>query len=478
MSHMARCFFDARVGSFSVLVTAALISCGTRGPEGPQGPQGPEGPTGPGFMGSPSIGSVVPAAVTQGSEYDVTISGFATEWSDSATVSFGQGITTSMVRAASPTSIIVHVKVAGDAPPDVREVTVTQAGATVRWRNAFHVLPRVKFTQLGTSSQLSLSVVRLEVNEPSFEFDTTQTVGQFDGVSVTTMPALPTRVLNLSAHVLDVLVLTPLDAGIQAHDLVVVSREGSFNERTFRAQQVVSVTPRVSSELVDGMPANGAIDKPYQSAAYRYAPVVPDGGSPTPIVLSVSSSNTTVAPKLSLIPTTGQWSDARPPAVARVINPAPGDVYWLVVFDGSGGSGFTYSVTATPTVRVTEEEPNDTPATARQATLPAIAGPMSFTSLTDQDWVKLTAGPGDVGMRFHVVTQPGDAFTDNVVEVFKDDGATSLGGESDDKRIYEDHFSTPIPAAGTYYVRVKPSSDVAGYDPTNSRYELLVTVEP
>ena len=127
----------------SALLVAALVSCGTKGPEGPQGPQGPQGPAGPGFMGGPSVSSVVPSAVTQGSEYDVTISGFATSWTDMAQVSFGQSIVVTRVKAASPTSLLVHIRVAADAKADVRDVTVTQGTDVVRWLSAFTVLVRV-----------------------------------------------------------------------------------------------------------------------------------------------------------------------------------------------------------------------------------------------------------------------------------------------------------------------------------------------
>src|SRR5438477_3691817 len=95
----------------------ALCACSAKGPEGPQGPQGPPGPPGDGFDGGASVSGVVPSAVAQGSEYDVTLSGFATAWTDQATVSFGPGVTVSRVKAASVTSLVVHLKVAADATP-------------------------------------------------------------------------------------------------------------------------------------------------------------------------------------------------------------------------------------------------------------------------------------------------------------------------------------------------------------------------
>lgn len=428
-------------------------------------------------MTGPSISSVVPAAVTQGSEYDVTISGFATGWTDASTVSFGAGLTVTRVKAASPTSLLVHVRVQPDATADVRDVTVTQGDQVVRWLSAFSVLPRVKFSALGTASQVSLSVVRLEVNEPAFEFDTTTQGGLHTGVEVTTTPRLPVVVHQLSNKVLDVLVLTDLDAGTGAYDLNVVSRAGSLAERKFTATQVVTVTPLQKTELVDGIPANGMIDRPFQSATYRYQPTPPDAGLVNPVVVNITSSSTAVAPKVALLPSSGRWPSSVPYATTHVVTPLPGDFHYLVVWDASGGSGFSYTLSTAPVTRSTEEEPNDAFGQARQVSAPAVFGPAQLGSLGDVDWVKVSATAADTGKRLHVVTKPGDLDTDTVVEVFEGDGTTSFGGESDDLDLHEDHFSPVISGPGDYYVKVSLSPAVATYDPAESHYDLLITLE-
>lgn len=461
----------------SALLCAAFTACGTRGPEGPPGPEGPQGPAGPGVMTGPSISSVVPAAVTQGSEYDVTISGFATAWTDASTVGFGAGITVTRVKAASPTSLLVHVRVAPDATPDVREVSVTQGDQTVRWVSAFSVLPRVKFSALGTASQVSLSVVRLEVNEPAFEFDTSTQNGFHTGVEVTTTPRLPVVVHQLSDKVLDVLVLTDADAGTGAYDVNVVSRAGSLAERKFTATQVVTVTPLQKTELVDGVPANGMIDRPFQSATYRYRPTPPDAGLVNPVVINLTSSNTAVAPKVALVSSSGVWPSNVPFATTHVLTPIPGDFVYLVVWEASGGSGFSYTLATVPVTRTTEEEPNEVFGQARQLSVPAVFGPAQLGSLTDVDWVKISAAAGDMGKRIHVVTKPGDLDTDTVVEVFATDGTTSFGGESNDFDFHEDHLSPVISVAGDYYVKVSMSSAVDTYDAAESHYDLVITLE-
>ncbi|MBK7859343.1 MAG: hypothetical protein IPJ65_12115 [Archangiaceae bacterium] len=464
----------------SALLAATVLSCaGAQGPEGPQGPPGPPGPQGMPGGNAPSVSAVTPAAVVQGNEYDVTLAGFATLWSDQTTVSFGPGITVTRLKAASPTSLVVHVKVESGATPDTRDVQVTQDAQTLFWRNAFTVLPRWKLSALGTASQLSMSVVRLEVNEPQFEFDTSSDLfGGFNGVNVVVSPPLRTQVLSVASKVVDVLVQTDVDATVEAYDVTVVSRAGTLQERRFSATQLVTVTPRASMDLVDGVPANGSIDAPFQSKAYRWESMSGlDAGALGPIVLNVGTNAAGATPRLALVPMSGRFEDLITFASTVAVTPAQGALYWVVVWESSGASGFQYTLTATPARRQAEEEPNDGAAMARALpALPAVLGLAQLPSLTDQDWVKVTAGPGDVGKRLHVITQPGDDATDTVVEVFKSDGVTSLGGASDDS-LHEDFFTPPLPAQGDYFVKVSMSSTVVTWDAAQSHYDLLLTVE-
>lgn len=453
-----------------VLLAAALFSCGTRGPEGPPGPQGPQGPAGPGAMSGPSVSSVVPSAVTQGSEYDVTISGFATDWTDTAVVSFGQGVTVTRTKAASGTSLLVHVKVAPDAMADTRDVSVTQGMATVFWRNAFSVLPRVKFTAFGTASQMSLSVVRLEVNEPQFEFDTS---GAINAVSVFATPDFSVEVLTVSQKVLDVLVLADADAGFAAHDVTVISREGSFAERTFTAPAVFTVSPQQPRPLIEGVPENGVIDKPFQSSHWVYTPAAADGGART-VVISLDSSVTTSVPRFAVVPSSGRWDDLEDFTRSYVYSPVPGEPVNLVVFEPTGATGVSYTLAVTPIQSVVEEEPNDVPQAARQLTLPGIAVAI-LGSLTDADWFRISVSANDVGKKLRIRTRPGDALTDTIVELFQADGVTSVGGPSPDGTRHSDLTTAALPAAGDYFVRVIMSPDVVSWDPAMSHYELVVT---
>jgi hypothetical protein len=457
--------------SSRLIISGALLalSCGSPGPAGPQGPVGPMGTPGIGFMTGPSINDVVPAAVAAGSEYDVTISGFATEWTDSAVVSFGAGVTVTRVKAASGTSLLVHLKVAPDAIADTRDVSVTQSMKTVYWRNAFRVLDRVKFTAYGTASQMSLSVVQLEVNEPSFEFDTSQSFGEFNGVSVVASPDFEVRVLSVSSKVVRALVMADSDAGIGAYDLNVISREGDpFGERSFAAPQIFTVTPLEQKTLVEDVPSNGTITTPFQSDTYFFTP-----GTGT-VIATVTSSAPDVTPKLAVIDaSSGRWADRL--GYARTMRIPPGASYYLVVWEATGAANFSYTLEAAAPAVVTEEEPNDTAPGAKAVPIPGIASG-SLSGEMDADFYKITATAADVGKRFHAITQPGDQGCDTVLEVFRTDGTTPLGAPSDDFGIHEDLLSGLIPAPGEYFVKVSWST-FSTWAAADSRYDLIVTIE-
>jgi hypothetical protein len=121
-----------------------------------------------------------------------------------------------------------------------------------------------------------------------------------------------------------------------------------------------------------------------------------------------------------------------------------------------------------------ETEPNDTCATANTVTLPfQSATELELSSETDQDWFKFTATAADVGKQIYVQTFAGDTYTDTWVDVLHGPSCTtlmSMGGPSADSGNHETFLSTPIYEAGTYYVRVAPSTY---YDSTFGTYYNL-----
>lgn len=102
-------------------------------------------------------------------------------------------------------------------------------------------------------------------------------------------------------------------------------------------------------------------------------------------------------------------------------------------------------------------------------------GPLTLASDADVDWFFFDAPANAIGKKVRVVTAPGDAQTDTVVEVFQGECIvqTTLGGPSDDINFHENWLSASIAAAGRIYVKVSYSN--SGY--LDDQYKLTVTFE-
>lgn len=122
-----------------------------------------------------------------------------------------------------------------------------------------------------------------------------------------------------------------------------------------------------------------------------------------------------------------------------------------------------------------EIDPNDTCAQAQTATAPVLFDPLTLSTQADVDWFALPADAAQVGKAVHVVTAPGQTNTNTVVEVYTGSCAalTSLGGPSSDAGNHEDWLSSPLPAAGTIYVRVSYSTRAY----LGSQYNLTITYQ-
>jgi hypothetical protein len=230
------------------------------------------------------------------------------------------------------------------------------------------------------------------------------------------------------------------------------------------------VTP-ASITPFDGTAINVSVDKPFNSDAYSFAPVN-DAGT---IIVTVTSSVPAVTPRVSVISNSGQWFDAQPPATSVALNPLPNDILYLVVFESTGATGFSYTLEGAPVPTMVEEEPNDMVSQALELPIPG-EGIAQLSTLTDVDFYKVTIGMGDVGKKLHVQTLPGDLDTDTVVQVLLPDGMTSFIGPID-YSFQEDVLTNPLPSAGEYYVKISMSTFQTTFDPNESHYEVLITLE-
>lgn len=107
----------------------------------------------------------------------------------------------------------------------------------------------------------------------------------------------------------------------------------------------------------------------------------------------------------------------------------------------------------------TEAEPNSACVQANALpTVPVNLGFLSLSSAKDEDWFAVTVTAANVGRLLEVTTSPGEENTDTFIEVYSGSCASlTLLGTSDDSDFLDSVRAGPLPAAGTYYVRLTGS---------------------
>jgi hypothetical protein len=440
---------------------------GPAGEQGDPGPAGEQGPPGVDGTGEPSISAVTPGTAYLGRTIDVIISGAGTKWTSAATANFGSGITVEDVNAASPTAIVATLTIDEGASLGTRDVTVTEGENTVTYSSAFHVeAPLVVPNIVGTRAQGTIMYARAEQRDLSTPFDTLSMstlkirVGpdEREGIVQGATPYVVETVLFVDA-------LTPPTTT----DIVVESGPSDTNIIRSIAPGALVIAARTPVALTAGTPDTRQVTTPLESLLYSV--VVPANQV---VTITASANNPDASPAFALLPESGEFDELI--AYDKEVTFTSGtteSTYYLVYWDQSGEAGYDATISVTQAASL-DLEPNDTCAQAQTATLPANVPSLELASETDQDWFKLTVDGTAVGGTLHVVTSPGDTETDTRVDVLASDCTTSLGGPSSDAAPHEDFTSSPITAAGTYFVKVYHSNFPSG----DKLYNLNVTLNP
>ena len=135
---------------------------------------------------APSANAVVPAAGFAGRQLRVQISGDNTNWTSSATVAMGDGITVGTVTVASPTDLFADITIMPDAAVGMRDVTVTAGSEKDTLMQAFEITSAVSSTSAGDFAQGSIGQVIITNHDFDTPFDlTTDANGAFVNLSVT-----------------------------------------------------------------------------------------------------------------------------------------------------------------------------------------------------------------------------------------------------------------------------------------------------
>lgn len=412
------------------------------------------------------MSAITPRRVFLDRTVDVSISGVATAWTDAVKLDFGAGVTVNSTRVASPTAIVASITVSRDAATGARDVTVTQGDATTTFKGAFDVASPLAIT--GTAAQGSIVVGTLRQLDVSTPFDTTtEGDGLFTEISypnlsigIGSKPGVAASVQSASPFSLSCLMLVDVETAAGKADLTVKSGAGDDVVSSAGSIEIAARAPTVLSAST-----KGTITSPGASLLYKYTAAADE-------LVTFTASATSAQPGIALLPASGKFADMFGFGASHSISAKKDESFYLVTWDSSGASGYTFDLGVKSVAGVPETEPNDACGAAMAITAgePVFA---SFANDADEDWYAVTAGAGDVGKKIHVVTFPGEPDTDTLVDVLAGDCTTSLGGPSSDDSYHEDFKSSAIAAAGTYYVKV--SASPFGF--TGSKYTVLVTLE-
>ncbi len=467
-------------------VVAAVAACGgSQGPKGDTGPQGAPGQSSTGTS-TASVSGIEPSTGYLQRTAHVTISGYATSWTDSTTVDFGPGVTVSNVHAASPTALVADIAVDKTAALGARDVTVNDKAGKETYAKAFTVAPPATVSIQGSLAQGSIAVVDVLLQDTSTPFDTTSESDLLSGsttytnLAVTAPAGVTASINSASSSRVQILLLTDVDAATATADFDLLSGPaGDPTDDEFFVPGALVVASRTATAL-GATPATGTISKPYDSALYSYTP----SGSLAIVDLSASSGG---QPAFALLPKSGHFADmidyyGSQSAPTTTLLPTNTDPYYLVYWDGTGATG-AYTMTATSTAPAATHAASTTDnsaATAEVATaLPFVLTDGNLTAPTSADWVKVTAAAGDVGKTFHVQTE-GDPLTDVAVTLLESDGTTAIdcdgcspGTPLETGGTVDGTFT--IPAAGSYYV-VFAAGQLA-FSTTDGTYAGIIRVQ-
>ena len=427
----------------------------------------------------PSVSGVFPSSAFLGRQVRVEVSGDVTGWSDNATVNFGEGITVDSVAVASPSALFAEITIADDAPPGLRDVTVTDGGQSLVLEASFELESAVSLQFRGNVAQGSLALFTIGNRDFFSPFDTTSTGdGLFTPLEFTNVQVTGPAGVRLQVGSVDAFMIT----GTAFFDVDAVPGPVSVHSGP-DGEQIVSglgvdldVTPRAATALSAGTPAMGTVATAFDSQLYEFTP----GAAPSVTEFVASSTDQRAATSFALLPASGKFDELLSfGGSAATVQETAGKLY-LVYFDIDGGVGYNYSLAATSTTLTAqaEVEPNDTPALAKPTVPPSLVSASTLTAETDEDWYTFTTTAANIGDVVHVITGGADPFTDTVVEVFT--GANcqnSLGGPSEDSGFHENHISAPIAAGTVGKTCVKISGSIGFFDPASDTYVAAIYLQ-
>lgn len=459
---------------WSALLSATLAPCfacsGDPGPIGQDGPPGSDGqgdkgdPGGKGAQGDPgpkgdpgdpSINLISPSRAFLDRTLDISIAGFATQWS-APEVDFNGNVTVNTLTVASPTGLVANVTIDGSAVIGSRDVRVTEGATSVTYSDGFSLEEPLSVSHAGSVAQGSLLLSTATMLDTSTPFHASLIDEAWVGLDLSFASGITHEVLDVASF--GASFLTYIDVLAPATTSAVVAESGWGTPVTSRDVDGLPIAARAPASLPMGT-TTVTLGAPFESRLYRY-----EAGDVSEVITLVASSNG--AASFARLPENGKWSELLEFSKEHTVLLEPHAINYFVLVDATGESGYDVDITSAVAAEdVTfEGEPNNA---CFNATDTSLGNAWGYLSGADVDWYRIEIDVADAGKAFHIATRGHDV----LVNFFALDCITSIGGPSSDSRVNENHLAGTIPEAGTYYVKVQ-SSPLAS---SGGSYELILS---
>jgi hypothetical protein len=435
----------------------------------------------------PTANGVFPASGFVGRDLRVEVTGDATSWSSTTTVSFGAGVTVNSVSVAGPDDLFAEITIAPSATPGLQDVVVTDAGTAFTLAKAFELDASVNSLTAGTLAQGSFAAFEIDNKDHDNPFDTTADAnGAFINIKITGPAGANFVIGGVTDNQITGSIFIDTDATPGA---VTVASGPSGAQITSQVAANLAIAPRTATAFTKVAPATGTVAGPLASSLFTFVPTASSLAS-----FTITSTDATQAPTFALLPASGHWADGFLGEVQGIFGPQLGAFiptleettattapFFVVVEDQSGAAGYPFSVAATEIAGtpLAQTAANVSAATAQVAAVPVfVTGTLANVDATVFFKVTITAANVTAGKHIHVVTGDGDPFCDELVDVFGPGlpSANNLLGASDDLNFHE-NFQTPaVTAPGTYYVKIS-ASQAGFFDPAHNAYVAAIVLD-
>lgn len=407
---------------------------------------------------------VFPSEGFAGRTLRVEISGDATNFSSSTTISMGSGITVGTVSVASPTDLFADITIAPTAALGMTDVTITDGKSTLTLSQAFEIVSPVEFVVQGNAGQGGLPFFTLVNHDSENPFDgTTDANGNY----VNLMIAGPTGTSFSISAVTDLSVTgrTFIDTNAAAGAVTVTQGNGSAALTDAVGQ--LAVTPRTPTALTNATPTTGMIATIGDSQLYSLTATA----GPAIAHVAATTTDTSAALVGAMFPD-GTWANS---TGLHTLLGSAGSID-LVLADNGEYGGYSYTVTGaaealTLFAQGTGHTSNGT--ALAETAIPAEQTGGMVTASTYVQEIKITVDAGHANKSIELTTGMGtDPMTGTAVDIVDASGKSYLSQyeetpgtgpvDANDCSLFsctdygDDVISDALPA-GDYFIKITAS---------------------